>query len=59
MKLLSADIAKLSALNPDIEDATLIPGLSCEDCPDECESTEYSAQVSYADFEGYQCMNWL
>ena len=23
-------------------------GLSCEDCPDECESTDYSVQVSYA-----------
>ena len=25
-------------------------GLSCEDCPDECESTDYSVQVSYAKF---------
>ena len=24
--------------------------MSCEDCPDQCESTEYSAQVSYAQF---------
>ena len=27
-----------------------VHGLSCEDCPDQCESTEYSAQVSYAKF---------
>ena len=25
-------------------------GLNCENCPDECEATEYSAQISYAEF---------
>ena len=27
-----------------------VSGLQCEECPDECESTEYSARISYADF---------
>ena len=27
-----------------------VTGLNCENCPDECEATEYSAQISYAEF---------
>ena len=54
LKIMSKEITKLSALQPstgDTPDMGLIEGLSCpHPCPDECEFTDYSTQVSYADF---------
>ena len=50
LKEMSGDIAKFSALGRSNGSDGLVSGLKCPDCPDECESTEYSAQMSYADF---------
>jgi len=50
LQKMANDIAKLSALGSGSNSSGLVSGLSCEACPDECESIEYSAQISYADF---------
>ena len=50
LKEMSAHIAKLSAMATDTDDKRFIAGLSCESCPDECESTEYAFQTSSATF---------
>ena len=50
LKEMSAEIAKLSAMATGTDDKRFIAGLSCESCPDECESTEYTFQASSAKF---------
>ena len=50
LKKMSGDITKFSALGVGEAGQDMVPGLKCEACPDECESTEYSARLSYADF---------
>ena len=51
LRAMANDIAKLSALGDGSEFRGLISGLSCPACPDECEATVYSAQVSTAKFQ--------
>ena len=51
LRAMANDIAKLSALGDGSEAPGLISGLSCPACPDECEATIYSAQVSTAQFQ--------
>ena len=52
LKQMAKDVVKMSALKPDTDELVhLVDGLSCPTCPDECETTKYSTQVSYADFE--------
>ena len=50
LKEMSAQIAKLSAMATGSDDKRFIAGLSCDSCPDECESTEYTFQTSSAAF---------
>ena len=53
LREMEKEITKMSALNPNSSTTTksFIDGLSCSSCPDECESTVYKFQVSYAEFE--------
>ena len=50
LKEMSSTIAKLSAIASKDGDKRLLKGLSCDECPDECESTEYTFQTSSARF---------